>query len=211
MSKIVYIHQVFKQLLENFPGSTADDIVFNNYHTGLQRYYEVGGTSTPTDKDYIEMNVTEMTFDTQNTNQFANAPTETGQWPYPVWVARRVDDNFTIPGGETKPDLAVTLNPFVPNSVPQTGSLTFNYGYQNLTSANAPDSRVGFYASTDTTFDSSDLLVFDVDEGTVDGNGSHGATFSKAVSLFYQPLAPGSYYMFAKADWNNLVDEGSGE
>jgi Bacterial Ig domain len=98
MSQTVYIRQVFKQLLENYPGTLADDILFYNYHTTLLRYYEVDGTTGLFDKDYIEMTVTEMTFTPQNTQQLGTITTEKGQKTYQVWVAKTVPDNFVIPG-----------------------------------------------------------------------------------------------------------------
>ncbi|WP_299587683.1 CARDB domain-containing protein [uncultured Tateyamaria sp.] len=77
----------------------------------------------------------------------------------------------------------------------------------NQGNSDAPISTVAFYLSDDSVFDSSDVLV---DEKTVSGVTS-GEVDSTANSIDLTTFSPGTYYLFAVADFDDDVDEGAGE
>lgn len=154
MSKTVYLRFEPVQLLENFPGSLQDTIIFNGFDTGILRYYEVHGTSFPSDRDYLEFTISQMTFSPQ-TLQNGTVAREGGSETYPLWMTRTVPDNFVIPTAPAA-DLRVTMKSVTPTLVANDGRLDFKFDLINSGNLDANSSHVGFYLSTDAKIDKSD-------------------------------------------------------
>ena len=146
MAKLVYLRFQPVTLRENFPGGLQETIIYNGYDTGIFRYYEVFGNSSPGDKDYLEFTVSQMTFAAQDTAQQGTVNTETGTQPYQLWMTRSVADNFVIPTAPA-PDLQVRLNAVSPTTVATDGKLDFDILVTNAGNAgsNSAPSRLLYF------------------------------------------------------------------
>jgi subtilase family serine protease len=82
--------------------------------------------------------------------------------------------------------------------------LNFSYNIKNQGSATASDSYTGFYLSTNTTLDSSDIYL-DYDHVS---SLSAGASSTRSASVYIDSnLKSGTYYLFTAADdWNDVAE-----
>ncbi len=104
--------------------------------------------------------------------------------------------------GAPKPDLSISDISALTGTLG--GNLSFTYTIDNKGNAIANASSTGFYLSKDTVFDQNDVYL------GLDAVNSLGAgTSSKeSVSLpLAKTLAPGSYYLLARADNANTLNE----
>src|SRR5947209_8137081 len=85
------------------------------------------------------------------------------------------------------------------SSVIKGSNVTITYRISSWGPADAPSSITGIYLSTDSVFDASDTLLTTQNVGALVANS--GTTESVAFST--SGIAPGSYYVFAVADYNN--------
>jgi subtilase family serine protease len=111
-----------------------------------------------------------------------------------------------------KPDLVLT-GLTMPGTIQRGSAFTIGYVAQNAGGASAADAyafwRVGLYLSTDQQLDASDLHVADTLRGGVTLAAGASATFPSGTETVTMPVTarPGSYYLIAKIDQDNVIDE----
>lgn len=106
----------------------------------------------------------------------------------------------------TDPDLMVQSPSMSALSVPPNSSLTVSCTIRNLGSAAASPANVGYYLSTDTIFDASDVLVGSSPAATLGGNAR---TSRSAIVNIPNATTPGNYFLLFVADDSNLLAEAS--
>jgi subtilase family serine protease len=103
-------------------------------------------------------------------------------------------------------DLAVQNQSISPSTLGQGNSMRLFSVLENLGNTSATNARTGYYLSTNTTLESSDLLLgFSAGDTEIPG----GATSDYQHSVFTIPAttAPGAYYILFVADYNNTIIE----
>jgi subtilase family serine protease len=122
-------------------------------------------------------------------------------------VPETVETNNTRVSGALRigPDLIVGSLSGSPTGA--AGSpITMNDNTKNQGSGTAAASSTGFYLSSDASIGSTDALLGSRSVGEL----APGATSSGSVSLVIPAnIAPGTYYVLSRADWNSAVPETS--
>ena len=109
----------------------------------------------------------------------------------------------TVPP-QAQPDLTVQGAQLYPSSVVAGGTLNANCTVYNLSGATASSSNVGYYLSTNSTLDASDVLV-----GSSTGYPLNVGQYYSQYATVTVPLgtAAGTYYLLYAADYQNQVAE----
>ena len=110
----------------------------------------------------------------------------------------------TIVSNDLPPDLVVSAVSG-PSTAGADTDIVVNDTTKNQGTGSSPQSKTGFYLSTNTTWDAADVWL---GSRTLDPLGP-GVTNALPTTL-HIPLstATGTYYVIAKADWDSLVTEG---
>ncbi|MEB3188968.1 MAG: CARDB domain-containing protein [Snowella sp.] len=110
---------------------------------------------------------------------------------------------FKAPAASSSPDLMIS-SLSSSSSVNAGSTLSVSYTVNNQGNATAASNTTQFYLSTDNSLDAADTLIGSSAVSSISANKSKNISFSATVN---SNLAPGNYYLFAKADGNNQVIE----
>jgi subtilase family serine protease len=116
--------------------------------------------------------------------------------------SNNVDESSSIKVG---PDLILTAVS-APSSANTGGTITVAATAKNQGAGAAAASSTGFYLSDNASFDSTDVFLGSRAAGELTAGGT--ATASGPLQI-PASVAPGSYYVIGRADWNSLVLETS--
>lgn len=109
----------------------------------------------------------------------------------------------TLSATVSGPDLIIS-SLSTPVSAITGNTLSFNYTIKNQGTTTAGSSTTQFYLSQDNTLDASDTSLGTSSVASINAGRSKNIAFS---ALLDSNLTPGTYYIFAKADTNNVVTE----
>jgi subtilisin family serine protease/subtilase family serine protease len=101
------------------------------------------------------------------------------------------------------PDLIVTVVS-APSTASAGGTITVTDTTKNQGLGTAAASSTAFYRSTNATLDATDVFLGSRPVGEL---GTDGTATASTTLQIPADTAPGTYYIVAKADWNNLVAE----
>lgn len=107
------------------------------------------------------------------------------------------------PAASSIPDLMIS-SLSSSSSVNAGSTLSVSYTVNNQGNATAASNNTQFYLSTDNSLDAADTLIGSSAVSSLSAGKSKNISFSATVN---SSLAPGNYYLFAKADGNNQVIE----
>ena len=126
MTKTVYEHISYVRTYKLLNGlSQTATIVFNGFTTNFGKIWGISGNSGPNDTDYVELTITEMTFNTpSNYGATFTVQNEGFSRSFPIWWAQTVADNFVIPGPGPGPAPGTNHNPVAINDTASTVSNT---------------------------------------------------------------------------------------
>ena len=102
-------------------------------------------------------------------------------------------------------DLAVSALS-VPSAARAGGAITVSDTTRNQGTEAVPESATGFYLSSNTLVDSTDVLLGSRAVGPLAPAGTHSASTGLVIPT---GTTTGSYYLIAAADWNAVVPEGN--
>jgi hypothetical protein len=111
----------------------------------------------------------------------------------------------TVTSDDLPPDLVVSVFS-IPVNVAAGSTIDVQDTTKNQGAGSAPESRTGFYLSLNTAWDVSDQFLGERIVPPLPSGGLASATTPLDLPA---AMAPGTYYVIAKADWNGVIDEQS--
>jgi subtilisin family serine protease/subtilase family serine protease len=149
----------------------------------------------------------------QVTNTALTVPASTATGTY--YVIAQADATSAVPetsetnntrvSGALKigPDLTVSALT-VPSLAAAGGSITVTDTTKNMSSGPVPSSSTGFYLSTNSVLDAADTYLGKRTVGALPANGSESASTTLQIP---SGLASGTYYVLARADYDETIPE----
>ncbi|HTM30604.1 MAG TPA: CARDB domain-containing protein [Vicinamibacterales bacterium] len=109
----------------------------------------------------------------------------------------------TIASDDVPPDLMVS-SLSAPATAAPGGTISLTDTTRNLSGSPAPASSTGFYLSLNSTIDGSDTYLGSRSVNTLASGGSESGSTTVTIPA---TIAPGTYYIVARADWAGLLQE----
>ncbi|MBU1720291.1 MAG: T9SS type A sorting domain-containing protein, partial [Bacteroidetes bacterium] len=127
---------------------------------------------------------------------------------YQYYVSESIETNnvawYAISVSNPAPDLTITTGSTSASTVLAGNSITGYATIQNIGSLSASSSQVGYYLSTDASWDNGDVLLTTSGGGTLNAGAQ---TYKNATLAIPGTTAGGNYYILFFADYAYLVTE----